>query len=80
MNSQARPYTRIQEPQTIVADYSSPNVAKEMHVGHIRSTFIGDAIVRACEFLGHKVIRANHIGDWGTPIWYAHCAFRRNAC
>ncbi|GAJ71117.1 LOW QUALITY PROTEIN: arginyl-tRNA synthetase [Vibrio sp. JCM 18904] len=53
------------EAQTIVADYSAPNVAKEMHVGHLRSTIIGDAVVRTLEFLGHKVIRANHIGDWG---------------
>ncbi|VFP86106.1 arginine--tRNA ligase [Candidatus Erwinia haradaeae] len=52
--------------QTIVVDYSSPNVAKEMHVGHLRSTIIGDAMVRTLEFLGHHVIRANHIGDWGT--------------
>nr|WP_237721189.1 arginine--tRNA ligase [Vibrio fluvialis] len=54
--------------QTIVADYSAPNVAKEMHVGHLRSTIIGDAVVRTLEFLGHKVIRANHIGDWGTQF------------
>ncbi|GAJ77329.1 LOW QUALITY PROTEIN: arginyl-tRNA synthetase [Vibrio sp. JCM 18905] len=54
-----------EEAQTIVADYSAPNVAKEMHVGHLRSTIIGDAVVRTLEFLGHKVIRANHIGDWG---------------
>ncbi len=52
--------------QTIVVDYSSPNVAKEMHVGHLRSTIIGDAMARILEFLGHHVIRANHIGDWGT--------------
>ena len=56
------------EAQTIVADYSAPNVAKEMHVGHLRSTIIGDAVVRTLEFLGHKVIRANHIGDWGTQF------------
>jgi len=55
-------------PQTIVADYSAPNVAKEMHVGHLRSTIIGDAVVRTLEFLGHNVIRANHIGDWGTQF------------
>ncbi|AWX13935.1 arginine--tRNA ligase [Mergibacter septicus] len=55
-------------PQTIVADYSAPNVAKEMHVGHLRSTIIGDAVVRVLEFLGHKVIRANHVGDWGTQF------------
>ncbi|RQM39366.1 arginine--tRNA ligase [Erwinia psidii] len=54
--------------QTIVVDYSAPNVAKEMHVGHVRSTIIGDAAVRTLEFLGHKVIRANHVGDWGTQF------------
>jgi len=54
--------------QTIVVDYSAPNVAKEMHVGHLRSTIIGDAAVRTLEFLGHKVIRANHVGDWGTQF------------
>ena len=56
------------EKQTIVIDYSSPNVAKEMHVGHLRSTIIGDAVVRTLEFLGHNVIRANHVGDWGTQF------------
>ena len=56
------------EPQTIVIDYSAPNVAKEMHVGHVRSTIIGDAAVRTLEFLGHNVIRANHVGDWGTQF------------
>ena len=55
-------------PQNIVADYSAPNVAKEMHVGHLRSTIIGDAVVRTLEFLGHNVTRANHIGDWGTQF------------
>jgi arginyl-tRNA synthetase len=52
--------------QTVVVDYSSPNVAKEMHVGHLRSTIIGDAIVRVLEHLGHRVVRQNHLGDWGT--------------
>ncbi|MDY0922052.1 arginine--tRNA ligase [Leclercia sp. CFBP8987] len=56
------------EAQTIVVDYSAPNVAKEMHVGHLRSTIIGDASVRTLEFLGHNVIRANHVGDWGTQF------------
>lgn len=56
------------KPQTIVVDYSAPNVAKEMHVGHLRSTIIGDASVRTLEFLGHNVIRANHVGDWGTQF------------
>ena len=54
--------------QTVVVDYSAPNVAKEMHVGHLRSTIIGDAAVRTLEFLGHNVIRANHVGDWGTQF------------
>ncbi|MDU8923870.1 arginine--tRNA ligase [Pasteurellaceae bacterium LIM206] len=55
-------------PQTVVVDYSSPNVAKEMHVGHLRSTIIGDAVVRTLEFMGNHVIRANHVGDWGTQF------------
>ncbi|MCG9730311.1 arginine--tRNA ligase [Shewanella sp. Isolate13] len=55
-------------PQTVVVDYSSPNLAKEMHVGHLRSTIIGDSVVRALEFLGHNVIRQNHVGDWGTQF------------
>jgi len=59
---------KVSAPQTIVVDYSAPNVAKEMHVGHVRSTIIGDASVRTLEFLGHKVIRANHVGDWGTQF------------
>ena len=53
-------------PQRVIVDYSAPNVAKEMHVGHLRTTVVGDAFVRVLEFLGHDVIRANHIGDWGT--------------
>ena len=52
----------------VVVDYSAPNVAKEMHVGHLRTTVIGDALVRLLEFVGHRVIRENHIGDWGTPF------------
>jgi arginyl-tRNA synthetase len=56
------------KPQRVVVDYSAPNVAKEMHVGHLRSTIIGDAAVRLLAFLGHDVIRRNHIGDWGTPF------------
>ncbi|WP_422488986.1 arginine--tRNA ligase [Endozoicomonas sp. ALE010] len=54
--------------QTVVVDYSAPNVAKEMHVGHLRSTIIGDSTARTLEFLGHKVIRQNHLGDWGTQF------------
>jgi arginyl-tRNA synthetase len=55
-------------PETVVVDYSAPNVAKEMHAGHLRSTIIGDAAVRLLEWLGHTVIRQNHVGDWGTPF------------
>jgi arginyl-tRNA synthetase len=55
-------------PQTVVIDYSGPNLAKEMHVGHLRSTIIGDALARLLEFQGHKVIRQNHVGDWGTQF------------
>jgi arginyl-tRNA synthetase len=58
----------VSAPQTIVVEYSSPNVAKEMHVGHLRTTVIGDAIARVLEFAGHRVIRDNHVGDWGTPF------------
>ncbi len=56
------------QSQTIVIDYSAPNLAKEMHVGHLRSTIIGDAIARTMEFLGHTVVRQNHVGDWGTQF------------
>ena len=55
-------------PRRVVVDYSAPNVAKEMHVGHLRTTVIGDALVRMLEHVGHQVIRENHIGDWGTPF------------
>lgn len=57
-----------QPPRKVVVDYAAPNVAKEMHVGHLRSTIIGDAICRLLSFLGHSVARENHIGDWGTPF------------
>lgn len=57
-----------EQPQTVVVDYSAPNLAKEMHVGHLRSTIIGDAVVRALEFRGERVIRQNHVGDWGTQF------------
>lgn len=56
------------QPTNVVVDYSSPNVAKEMHVGHLRGTIIGDALVRVLSFQGHNVIRQNHTGDWGTPF------------
>lgn len=56
------------QPEVVTVDYSAPNVAKEMHVGHLRSTVIGDAVVRLLEWLGHHVLRFNHLGDWGTPF------------
>ena len=56
------------QPQTVVIDYSSPNLAKEMHVGHLRSSIIGDSIARVLEHLGYRVIRQNHVGDWGTQF------------
>lgn len=59
---------RTRAPETCVIDYSSPNVAKEMHVGHIRSTIIGDALARVLGFAGHAVVRQNHLGDWGTQF------------
>ncbi len=65
------PYLAVPRPeraQTVVVDYSSPNLAKEMHVGHLRSTIIGDAVVRTLAFLGHKVVPQNHVGDWGTQF------------
>jgi arginyl-tRNA synthetase len=56
------------DTRNVVVDYSAPNVAKEMHVGHLRSTVIGDSLVRMLDFLGHRVVRENHIGDWGRPF------------
>ena len=58
----------VEHAERIVVDYSSPNIAKELHVGHLRSTVIGDALVRLFEFVGHTVIRQNHVGDWGTAF------------
>lgn len=57
-----------ESPERVVIDYSAPNVAKEMHVGHLRTTVVGDALARVLEHLGHTVVRQNHIGDWGTPF------------
>jgi arginyl-tRNA synthetase len=57
-----------EQPQRVVVDFSSPNIAKEMHVGHLRSTILGDCIARVLEFRGHDVIRLNHVGDWGTQF------------
>jgi len=72
---------KVDRPETVVVDYSGPNIAKQMHVGHLRSTIIGDAIARVLQFQGHHVIRQNHIGDWGTQfgrvvlaMWYAAMA------
>eukprot|EP01035_Chromulina_nebulosa_P017659 gene17659-23246_t len=59
---------RLASPQRVVIDFSSPNIAKEMHVGHLRSTIIGDTLSRVLEFLGHDVLRLNHVGDWGTQF------------
>jgi arginyl-tRNA synthetase len=64
----ARLVARSAQPQTVVIDYSSPNLAKEMHVGHLRGTIIGDAIARTFAYLGHHLIRHNHFGDWGTQF------------
>jgi arginyl-tRNA synthetase len=58
----------IAPPQTVVIDYSAPNAAKEMHVGHLRTTIVGDCLARVHEYLGNHVIRQNHLGDWGTPF------------
>ncbi|MDX6264436.1 MAG: arginyl-tRNA synthetase, partial [Kribbellaceae bacterium] len=68
MAADARLGVPLQELQRIPIDYSAPNVAKEMHVGHLRTTVVGDALARTLEHLGHDVIRQNHIGDWGTPF------------
>lgn len=59
---------RVASPRTIVVDFSAPNIAKPMHVGHIRSTIIGDCLARVAKFVGHRVITDNHIGDWGTQF------------
>lgn len=78
----------IHQPQTVVVDFSSPNIAKQMHVGHLRTTVIGDAIARLLAFVGHRVIRDNHIGDWGTQFgllimgmrqWGDEAALRKDA-
>jgi len=69
---------KVVEPKTIVVDFSGPNIAKQMHVGHLRSTIIGDCICRTLEFLGYKVIRQNHIGDWGTQFGMLICHFLSN--
>jgi arginyl-tRNA synthetase len=67
------------QPQRIIIDFSSPNVAKEMHVGHLRSTIIGDSLARVFEYLGHDVVRHNHIGDWGTAFGMLIAYMRKEA-
>ena len=68
----------VSEPQRVVIDFSSPNVAKKMHVGHLRSTIIGDTISRVLTFVGHDVVRDNHIGDWGTQFGTLIWAWRNS--
>lgn len=63
-------------PQHVIVDFSSPNIAKEMHVGHLRSTIIGDSLARILEFQGHDVLRINHVGDWGTQFGMLICYLR----
>jgi arginyl-tRNA synthetase len=65
-------------PQRVVVDFSSPNIAKEMHVGHLRSTILGDCIARILEFRGHDVLRLNHVGDWGTQFGMLILYLREN--
>ncbi len=67
----------VAQPETIVIDYSSPNIAKEMHVGHLRSTVLGDALARIYSFLGHRVIADNHLGDWGTGFGMILLGYKR---
>jgi arginyl-tRNA synthetase len=67
----------VAHPEIIVVDYSSPNIAKEMHVGHLRSTILGDALARIHVFLGHEVIADNHIGDWGTSFGMILLGYKR---
>ena len=58
----------VEHREKVIVDFSSPNIAKQMHVGHLRSTIIGDAISRILSFVGHDVVRDNHLGDWGTQF------------
>ena len=67
----------VPKPETIVIDYSGPNIAKEMHVGHLRSTILGDSLARIYCFLGHKVIADNHLGDWGTGFGMILLGYKR---
>jgi len=68
----------VSKPETVVIDYSGPNIAKEMHVGHLRSTILGDALARLYRFLGHKVIADNHLGDWGTGFGMILFGYKRD--
>ena len=70
---------QVPNPRCYVVDYSSPNVAKPMHVGHIRSTVIGDSLCRTLRFLGHQVVSDNHLGDWGTQFGMIIYGFRHFA-
>ncbi|MEN9343774.1 MAG: arginyl-tRNA synthetase [Chlamydiota bacterium] len=67
------------DKQKVIVEYSSPNIAKELHVGHLRSTIIGDALARLFEFLGHDVLRLNHVGDWGTQFGMLIAYMKQNA-
>ena len=69
--------SKVKNPRRIVIDFSAPNVAKPMHVGHLRSTFIGDSLARVSRFLGHEVITDNHIGDWGTQFGMVIWAWKK---
>ena len=69
--------SQVKAPQTIVVDFSAPNVAKPMHVGHIRSTIIGECLSRVATKIGHKVIKDNHIGDWGTQFGMVTWAWKK---
>ena len=78
---------KAEEGKTVVVDFSCPNIAKQMHVGHLRSTIIGDCVCRMLEFQGHKVIRQNHVGDWGTQfgkvilgLWHMRMARKNKSC
>ena len=67
---------RVPKPESIVMDFSSPNIAKAMHVGHIRSTLLGDSLARLLRRLGHQITRVNHLGDWGTQFGKLLLAYR----
>src|SRR6266581_9201601 len=70
-------FEKSAQPKTVVLDFSSPNVAKSMHVGHVRSTILGDALARLLRLLGHRVITDNHLGDWGTQFGMLLAGWKR---